>query len=89
MSPGLAFGAIIVLIGAQVTRVVAPRHASYPWAFVFAAAGFVAAELFAFATNIGGPPLGALHPFADAVGIAAVEVVGSQLTSPGRSPRVR
>jgi len=76
VSPALILGALLVLIGAQVTRVVAPRQGSYVVAFVLAAAGFVAAELFAIATHIGGPGLGALHPLADVAGIAAAELLG-------------
>ena len=85
MSPGLLIGVLFALIGAQVTHVVLPRRFGYPVALALAAAGVVAGELVALGLHAGGPPLGPLHPVADAAGMAALEVVGAVL----RTPRAR
>ena len=82
MSPGLLLGVLFALIGAQVTRLVAPRRLGYPVALALAAAGVVAGELAALGLHAGGPPLGPLHPLADALGIAVLEVVGATLSGP-------
>jgi hypothetical protein len=49
-------------------------------------AGVVAGELAALELHGGGPPLGPLHPLADAAGIAVLEVAGALLRSPRRRP---
>ena len=84
MSPGLLVGVLFALIGAQLTRVVAPRRLGYPVALVLAAAGVVAGELVAVGLHTGGPSLGPLHPLADAAGMLVLEVVGALvLGAPG------
>ncbi len=79
LSPGLVLAVLFVLIGAQASRLAMPRRGSYLLALVLAASGLVAGELVAIATRIGGPQLGALHPVADAVGVALFEVTGAVL----------
>ena len=88
MSPGILLGVLLALIGAQVTRLVWPRRLGYLAALGLAVAGVVAGELAALELHGGGPPLGPLHPLADAAGIAVLEVVGALLRSP-RRPRGR
>lgn len=84
MSPGLVFGALLVLIGAQVVRLVSPSRARYVWLVLLAAAGFVAGEMFAIATRVGGPLLAGLHPVADAAAIALAEIGAALLAPPRR-----
>jgi hypothetical protein len=86
VSPGLVVGILIVLIGAQTVRVVAPGHNRLVWPVLLAVAGFVAGELFAFATRVGGPLLAGLHPIADGVAIGIVEAGGAALGPFRRAP---
>jgi len=79
VSPGLLVGALLVLIGAQLTGLVRPGR-PYLLALALAAAGFVAGELLAILSHAGGPLLGGLHPVADAAGIAVAEAAGALLT---------
>lgn len=85
MSPALGLAALFILIGAQATRVLAPRRLGYPVLLLLALAGVAAGELFAAVTRAGGPTLGALHPLADALGVALCELLGAML--PGRRRR--
>ena len=86
MSPGLLIGVLFALIGAQVARLVAPRRLAYPVALALAAAGVVGGELAALGLHAGGPPLGPLHPLADAAGMAILEVAGALVV---RAPGAR
>ena len=79
MSPALALALLFVLVGAQATRVLAPRRGSYPWLLTLSLAGLLGAELVCIGLHIGGPTLGVLHPLADAAGIAVAEVAGLAL----------
>ena len=79
VSPGLGLAILFVLIGTTLSSLVRPRRGSFLLALVLAAAGVVAGELVAIATRVGGPPLGALHPVADAVGVVLFEVTGAVL----------
>jgi uncharacterized membrane protein YeiH len=79
VSPGLGLAILFVLIGTSLSALVMPRRSSVLLAFVLAAAGVVAGELVAIAARTGGPQLGALHPVADAVGVALFEVTGAVL----------
>jgi hypothetical protein len=88
MSPGILLGVLFALIGAQVARLVWPHRLGYLVALGLAVAGVVGAELVALELHGGGPPLGPLHPLADAGGIAVLEVVGALLRAP-RSRRGR
>jgi Co/Zn/Cd efflux system component len=84
VSPGLLIGVLFALIGAQVARLAAPRRLGYPVALALAAAGVVAGELVALGLHTGGPPLGPLHPLADAAGMVILEVAGALvLPAPG------
>lgn len=85
MSPGLALGLLMVLIGAQVTRV-ASHGVRFAWALLLGAAGFVLGELFAIATHVGGPLLAGLHPVADGAAIALAELGGALLAPRRRAP---
>lgn len=80
MSPAIILAVLLVLIGAQTTRVVAPRRLGYLWALALAAAGLVCAEIVGGALHAGGPQLGSLHPAADVLGVAGFELVGALLT---------
>ena len=86
MSPGIVLAVLIVGIGAQLTRLLAPGRGNYPLAVVCAAIGLLVAELVALSGH-GGPALGVVHPAADAVGIALAEVGGVILAAPRRLGR--
>lgn len=86
MSPGIILAVLIVAIGAQLTRVLAPARGNYILALVCAAAGLLGAELVSLGGH-GGPAVGAVHPVADAGGIALVEVAGLILAAPRRLGR--
>jgi len=86
VSPGLALGVLLVLIGAQVAWLARAMRGRYVWVLLLAAAGFVGGELFAIATGIGGPLLAGLHPLADGIAIAAAEVAGALLAPNRRRP---
>ena len=83
MSPGLLLGVLLALIGAQVTRVIVPHRLGYPAALGLAAVGVVAGELAALGLHGGGPVLGPLHPVADVLGMAVMEIIGLTLRVPG------
>jgi len=85
MSPTLLLAAVLALIGAQVTRLAVPRRFGYAVALGLAVVGIVAAELVAHWWQAAGPALGPLHPLADLVGIAALEVIGAVVHGPGRA----
>ena len=87
MSTGIILAALLVAIGAQATRVVIPGRGGYVLAVVCAAAGLLAGEVVAL-TGHGGPAVGAVHPVADALGIAAAEACGLALAAaPARGHR--
>ena len=86
MSPGLALGVLIVLIGAQVAWLARAVRVRYVWVLLLALAGFVVGELFALATGVAGPVLGGLHPVVDAVAIALLECAGALLGGRPRRP---
>jgi hypothetical protein len=83
VSPGLGLALLFVLIGAQLTRVLAPHRLGYVVSLLLAIVGLFAGELFALSTHAGGPTLGAVHPLADALGVAAFELAGA-LIAPKR-----
>lgn len=84
MTPSLWLALLIVLIGAQVGRVTAPRRVPYVVLLLLSAAGFVVAELGVNALHTGGPALGVLHPIADAIGIGLCEGVAITFTAQRR-----
>jgi hypothetical protein len=86
VSPGIVLAVLFIAIGAQVTRLLAPRRGNYLLALVCAAIGLLAAELLALQGH-GGPTLGAVHPLADVAGIALVEAAGLVLAAPRRLGR--
>jgi hypothetical protein len=75
----LGLAVLFVLIGAQLTRLAAPRRLGYPWVLLLSAAGLLVGELFALVTKAGGPQVGVLHPVAELVGILAFELLGAML----------
>ena len=86
MSPGIFLAVLIVAIGAQLTRVLVPGRGNYALALACAATGLLGAELVALGGH-GGPSMGAVHPVADAGGIAIVEAAGLALVAPTRLGR--
>jgi hypothetical protein len=80
VSPGLGLAVLFVLIGAQATRLAAPRRGAYLLLLVLSAAGVVGGEAWSAVTRLGGPSLGVTHPLADMIGVAGFEVVGALLT---------
>jgi hypothetical protein len=86
VSPGIVLAALIVAIGAQLTRVLVPGRGNYLLAIACAALGLLGAELVALGGH-GGPTIGVVHPLADAAGIAVVEVAGLILAAPRRLGR--
>ncbi|MGD0833883.1 MAG: hypothetical protein ABSA40_05585 [Candidatus Dormibacteria bacterium] len=81
MSPGLALGVLFALIGAQVTRLLVPAS-GYLRSLGLAALGVIAGELAALGLGAGGPSLGPVHPVADALGMAVLEMVGAIVAGP-------
>ena len=81
MSPGLALGVLLALVGAQVTRLIMPGS-GYLRTLGLAAIGVIAGELAALGTHAGGPALGPLHPVADVVGMAVLEIAGAIVVGP-------
>ena len=86
MSPGIVLAVLITLIGAQLTRLLVPGRGNYLIAVVCAAIGLLGAELVALGGH-GGPSVGAVHPVADAAGIAVAEAAGLVLIAPRRLGR--
>jgi hypothetical protein len=86
VSPGIVLAALIVAIGAQLTRLLVPGRGNYLLALACAGVGLLGAELVALGGH-GGPTFGAVHPVADAGGIAIVEAAGLILAAPRRLPR--
>jgi hypothetical protein len=82
LSPTLLLGAVLALVGAQVTRVAVPRRLGYPTVLGLAVAGVLLAELASQWAHAGGPALGALHPLADLAGIALLEGARALLHGP-------
>ena len=87
ISPGIILVAAFALIGAQATRVLAPRNTPYIINLILAVIGVIVAELVVYALDRGGPQLGVLHPVVDLIGIAVAEISGMILW-PARAPRV-
>ena len=87
MSPALALAVLFVLIGAQATRVIAPRRGSYPLLLALAAVGLAVAELVGIGAHLAGPQVGVLHPVIDVAGIAIAEFIGLRLAAPRRRVR--
>ena len=86
LSPGLILAILIVLIGAQAARVIAPNRAPYMWTIVLAVIGFLAGEIAALSPHLSGPAVGVIHPLPDVIVIAALEAAGSLVTArPQRS----
>jgi len=82
LSPALLLAIVFVLIGAQITRIVAPDRGSYLWALLLAAGGVVAGEAIALGMHSSGLSLGSLHPLPEAVGVLLFESVGALLVRP-------
>jgi hypothetical protein len=78
-SPGLVLAVILVLVVAQVTRLVAPHRGHYLWSLVLSAAGLLGAELLAATGPVGGPSVGAVHPLLDVAVMAVLEAAGALL----------
>jgi hypothetical protein len=81
VSPGFGLAVLVVLIGAQVTRILSPRRLPYLVVLALAAVGLFGAEILVDSWHAGGPTLGALHPVADILGIAVCESGALLLTS--------
>jgi len=85
VSPTLLLAAVFALVGAQLTRLAVPRRFGYAVVLALAVVGIVAAELVARWGGLGGPALGPLHPLADLVGMAVLEMIGAVLHGPAKS----
>ena len=75
-SPGLILAVLLVLILTQVVRVVLPGRGPYLWTLLLSVAGLVAGEVVASSGHLSGPAVGVLHPVADILVIAALQVAG-------------
>jgi hypothetical protein len=84
-SPGLVLAVLLVLIAAQLTRLLAPGRGPYLWTLLLAAAGVVAGEIIAGSGHFASPALGVLHPLPDAALAAVLEAGGALLLSPHRA----
>ncbi|HYA01131.1 MAG TPA: hypothetical protein VEK76_12415 [Candidatus Binatia bacterium] len=87
MSPTLLLGAVLALVGAQVSHLAAPRRLRYPVVLGLALLGVIGGEVVAQWLHAGGPALGSLHPVADVAGMVLLELGGAALHGPGR-PRL-
>ena len=76
-SPGLILAVLLVLVTAQVVRLVVPGRGPYLWTFLLSAAGLVAGEVIAASGHLNVPTLGVLHPLADVVLIAVLQAAGA------------
>jgi len=76
-SPGLILAVLLVLVTAQVVRLVVPGRGPYLWTFLLSAAGVVAGEVIAAGGHLNVPSLGVLHPLADVVAIAVLQAAGA------------
>jgi hypothetical protein len=75
-SPGLILAVLVVLVTAQVVRLVVPGRGPYLWTFLLSAAGLVGGEVIAASGHLNVPAMGVLHPVADVVAIAVLQAVG-------------
>jgi len=85
LSPGLILALLIVLVTAQVVRLVLPGRGPYLWTFLLSAAGLIAGEVIAASGHLNAPALGVLHPVADLVVIALLQAAGAVIAT-RRSP---
>jgi hypothetical protein len=81
-SPGLVLAALLVIVTAQLTRLVAPGRGPYLWTLLLSVAGLIAGELIAGAGHLASPSVGVLHPLADVCLIAALQLVGAVVARP-------
>ena len=86
-SPGLVLAALLVLVAAQVTRLVAPDRAPWLACVALAAAGLVGAEVIAATGHLGGPAIGSTHPLLDGAIMAALEAAGAFVVAPSGAGR--
>jgi hypothetical protein len=77
LSPGLVLAVLLVLILTQVVRVLLPRRGPYLWTLLLSAAGLVAGEVLAASGRLSSPSIGVLHPLADVLVIAVLQVAGA------------
>jgi len=85
LSPGLILAVLIVLVTAQLVRLVLPGRGPYLWTFLLSAAGLIAGEVIAASGHLNAPALGVLHPLADLVVIAVLQAAGAVIAT-RRSP---
>ena len=76
---------LLVLMAAQVTRLLVPGRGPYLWALLLAAAGVVAGEILAGSGHFASPAVGVIHPVPDATATALLEAGGALLLSPRRA----
>jgi len=76
-SPGLVFAVLLVLVLTQLVRVVLPGRGPYLWTLLLSVAGLVGGEVMAASGHLGGPEVGVLHPFADLLVVAVLQVAGA------------
>jgi hypothetical protein len=86
-SPGLILAVLLVLVVAQVTRLVAPKRGNYLASLGLAAAGLVGGELIAATGHLAGPSIGPVHPLLDVALMAVLEAAGSFVLGPPHAGR--
>jgi hypothetical protein len=84
-SPGLILAVLLVLVSAQVVRLVLPGRGPYFWTLLLSAGGLVAGEVIAASGHLNAPALGVLHPLADVVVIAVLQAAGAIIAGRDRS----
>ncbi|TMC49693.1 MAG: hypothetical protein E6J14_05580 [Chloroflexi bacterium] len=84
-SPGLVMAVLLVLLAAQLTRLVVPGRGPYLWTLLLAAAGVAAGEILAGSGHFASPVVGVIHPVPDAAATALLEAGGALLLSPRRT----
>lgn len=82
-SPGLVLALLLVIILTQAARVALPGRGPYLWTLLLSVAGLVGGEVMAASGHLSGPEVGVLHPFADLLVVAVLQVAGALVA--GRS----
>jgi hypothetical protein len=82
-SPGLILALLVVLVTTQVVRLLLPHRGPYAWTLILSAAGLVAGEIIAASGHLSSPSLGVVHPLADVLVIALLQVAGAIVAGRG------
>ncbi|HEV3123880.1 MAG TPA: hypothetical protein VG266_04810 [Candidatus Dormibacteraeota bacterium] len=84
-SPGLVLAALLVVVATQAVRFAIPGRGPYLWTLLLSVAGLIGGEILAAAGHLANPSVGVIHPLADAVVMAALQLGGAALITAGHS----